>query len=126
MEKIFHKKTLIGIRFGKMPKGTVPVTQESQPLQMLTLKHQKGTYLKAHMHKSKKRVTKNLQECLIVLKGRIKIDLYGKDKKLFKSIFLNQGQVFILLSGGYGIHVMKDAELIEVKNGPFIEDKILI
>lgn len=126
MEKIYYKKTLIGIRFGPMPKGTSPVTEPHEQLQMLTLNHRKGTYLKAHMHAPMKRITTRLQECLIVRKGRIKIDLYSPEKNLFKSIFLNPGQVFILLNGGYGIHMMKDAELIEVKNGPFLEDKVLI
>ena len=126
MDKIFYKKILVGIRIRSMPKGTAPVTDQKEPLQMLTLKHPKGKYLLAHMHAPKKRTTSRLQECLIVRKGRVKIDLYGSDKKMFRSIFLNAGEAFILMNGGYGIHIMKDAEMVELKNGPFIEDKVLL
>jgi len=126
MDSIYYKKTLVGIRIKKMGKGTVPVTPPQEPLQMLTLKHPKGKYLLAHMHAPKKRTTTRLQECLVVKKGRIKIDLYSPDKKLFKKIFLNAGEAFILMNGGYGIHVIRDAEMMELKNGPFKEDKVLL
>ncbi len=95
-------------------------------MQLVTLKHSKGTYLKAHYHKPKKRVTEQLQECLIVKRGKVKIDLYYVNNIYFKYIILNEGDVLILVNGGYGIHLLVDSELIEVKNGPFIEDKVLI
>lgn len=126
MEKIYFGKTLVGIRIKKMGPGTVPITEPEEFLQMLTLKHPKGKYLLAHTHEPKKRSTTALQECLVVMKGRIKIDLYNPQKKLFKKIFLNAGESFILLNGGYGIHVLKDAEMMEFKNGPFKEDKVLL
>lgn len=126
MENIIYKNTLIGIRVKKLPDGSKPLTDSKEPLQVVSLKHPKGKYLLAHAHSPKKRVTHSLQECLIIKKGKVKIDLYSPDKKLFKRIYLNQGDLFILMNGGYGIHMMEDSELIEVKNGPFVEDKILI
>ena len=126
MEEIFYKETLVGIRVSAIPKGTAPVTDEREPLQMLTLKHPKGTYLKAHMHAPKERTTARLQECLIVRTGTIEIDLYEPGGEQFKTITLSPGEAFILLRGGYGIRVTEDAELIEVKNGPYLEDKILL
>ncbi|KKQ96658.1 MAG: hypothetical protein UV74_C0010G0004 [Candidatus Woesebacteria bacterium GW2011_GWB1_43_14] len=126
MEKIFYKKTLIGIRIKKIPKGSVPLTDGKEPLQLVSLKHPKGSYLKAHIHEPKKRVTRSLQECLIVKKGKIRLDLYGRDKKKFKRLFLKAGESFILMNGGIGIHLLEDSECLEVKNGPFVEDKVLI
>lgn len=126
MEKIFYKKLLVGVRITKIAKGSIPVTDGKEPLQMVTLKHPKGAYLKAHAHKPRRRTTTRLQETLIVKKGTVKIDLYGPDKKKFKTLSLREGQVFILMNGGYGIHILKNAELIEVKNGPFLEDKVLL
>ena len=126
MEKYFHKKKLIGIKVSTIPKGSIPLTDGKEPLQLVTLKHPKGIYLKAHMHKPKKRTTSELQEVLIIKKGSAKIDLYGLDKKKFKTISLKEGQFFILMRGGYGIHVTKNSEYIEVKNGPFLEDKVLL
>lgn len=126
MDRIYHYKKLIAIRIKNIPKGSMPVTEGSEPLQLVTLKHPKGTYLKAHTHIPKRRVTERLQECLTVRKGKIKLDLYDEDKKLFRKITLQEGQTLIIVRGGYGIHLLENSELVEVKNGPFLEDKVLI
>jgi len=126
VEKIFYKNNLVAIWIKDIPDGSIPMTDPKEPLQLVTLKHPKGTYLKAHTHKPKKRVTQKLQECLFVKKGEVTVDLYDADKTYFKSISLKPGHSLVLICGGYGIHLIKDSELIEIKNGPFIEDKILI
>lgn len=126
MEKFFYKKKLVGVKIITVPSGSIPATNEKESLQLLTLKHPKGTYLKAHLHSPGKRVTNRLQECWIVRKGKVRFDLYGPDKRFFKYIFLTQGQAFILIAGGIAIHFIDDAEIFEVKNGPFKEDKVLI
>lgn len=126
MDKIFYKGKLIGFRLRVLPRGSIPITDEKEPLQVVGLQHPKGAYLKAHMHAPRKRMTAYLQECLVVKKGKIKLDLYGPDKKFFKFIYLSAGESFVLMQGGVGIHILKDAEMIEVKNGPFKEDKVLI
>lgn len=126
MEQIFHKKTLVGIRVSSFKAGTRPITKESEPLQLIALKHPRGAYLKAHYHAPKKRITSKLQECLIVRKGKIKIDLYDSRHRYIRALILKTGEAFILLNGGYGIHIQENAELIEVKNGPFKKDKVLI
>jgi len=126
MEKFFFKKTLVAVKFTKIHKGSNPLTDPDQSLQLVTLKHPRGSYLKAHMHKPQKRITRSLQECLIVKKGKIRLDLYSPTKILFKNTYLIEGQALILLTGGYGIHLVEDSELFEIKNGPFIVDKILI
>jgi hypothetical protein len=126
MEKIYFRKTLIAIRIKKIPNGSIPVTEPSQFLQMVTLKHPRGTYLKAHKHIPRQRITQRLQECLVVKKGKIKIDLYSPNDKLFRQVFLGVGEALIMVNGGYGIHLLKNSEIFEIKNGPFIEDKILI
>lgn len=126
MEKIFHAHILIAIRIKKIPEGSIPLTPGDQPLQVVTLKHPQGTYLKAHKHLPRQRITSRLQECLVVKKGKIKIDLYAPDDKLFKHLYLSLGEALILVNGGYAIHFLKNSEIFELKNGPFIEDKVLI
>lgn len=127
MEKIYYENVLVGIRIREIKKeGSIPVTDAKEALQLVTLKHPKGTFLKAHLHIPQKRVTQRLQESLVVRKGRIKVELYTTQKKYFKSILLKPGEVFILLNGGYSLRMMQDSEIIELKNGPFKEDKELI
>lgn len=126
MTKYYFKKTLIGIKISNITEGSTPITPPDQPLQIVTLKHKKGIYLKAHMHTPKERKTQRLQECILVKKGKIKIELYTTDKKYVQSLFLKEGQIFLLVDGGYGIHILEDCEMFEFKNGPFVEDKHLI
>lgn len=126
MDKIFYKDTLIGIRLSVFPQGSVPHTDPSEALGLLTLRHKKGAVLRAHMHKPVKRTTASLQECFIVKKGKVRVDLYGPDKKFFRYIYLKGGQAFLAIAGGHNFHFLEDSELFEVKNGPFKEDKVLI
>ena len=123
---IKYKNKLVAIFLGKFPKGSIPQTDGQEPLQLVTLKHPKGKYLLAHTHRPMPRKTAKMQECIIVKKGKIRVDLYGPDKKMFKKVTMKAGDLLILLNGGYGIHILEDAEMIELKNGPFVEDKVLI
>ena len=111
------------MRLSIMPKGSVSHTDGKQSLELLTLKYPRGSYLKAHIHLPRKKTNRHLQECFIVRKGRVRMDLYGPDKKFFKHIYLKTGQLFIALAGGHGFRIMEDTEIIELKNGPFIDDK---
>lgn len=126
MEKFYYKKTLIGIRVSKFPKGSTPQTDPKEPVGILTFKHPKGSHFQRHTHKPVKRITPRLEECFIVRKGRIKINLYGPDKRYFKSIYLKTGQAFLTVAGGHEITVLEDCEMFEVKNGPYKNDKVFI
>ncbi len=126
MEKIIHGKLLYGLRIKNIPNGSVPQTGDKEALQLVSLKHPKGATLAAHMHRPTKRLTKRLQEGLVILKGKIRLDLYTDNKKFFKRLFLSEGQVYIAMKGGLCIHILHDAEILEFKNGPFVDDKVLI
>jgi len=126
MEQIFHDGTLIGLLLMSFDDGTSPITDAPGALQVLTLKHPKGTVLAAHTHTPTERTTASLQECVVVKSGEITVDLYSPNKILFRKIKLTQGQAFLCLNGGLGIHMDEDSELFEFKNGPFVEDKELI
>lgn len=127
LEKFYYKNSLIAIRITRFSKGSVPHTEPQEPLGLLTLGHPKGSYLKAHIHRPKKRITnQRLQECFVVKKGKVRVDLYGPDKKFFKYLYLKQGQALLTVNGGHGFHILEDCEIFEVKNGPYIEDKDFI
>ncbi|MBI5045428.1 MAG: hypothetical protein HZC14_00220 [Candidatus Niyogibacteria bacterium] len=126
VEKIFYKNILAAIRVKALPKGSVPVTSDAEFLQLLTLKHKKGYQIKPHAHISKRRITKMLQECLVVRRGKIRVDFYAPNKKIFKYVYVKAGEALIILRGGHGVRVMQDAEIFELKNGPFVDDKVFI
>jgi len=126
MEKFYYKKILIGIRISKFLRGSTPQTDLEEPVGILTFKHPKGSHFQPHIHKPVKRITPHLEECFIVRKGRIKINLYGPDKRYFKSIYLKAGQAFLTVKGGHEITVLEDCEMFEIKNGPYKNDKVFI
>lgn len=126
MEKIIHNNILIAIRVKRLKNGSIPITTPDDPLQIITHKHSKNHYIKAHIHVPKARSTQKLQECLVVKKGKLKVNLYAPKRKFFKYIYLTAGETLVLIDGGWSVHMLKDSEFIEIKNGPFIEDKLLI
>lgn len=123
---IDRKNILIGLLSSALGHGTDPVTGPEEPLQVLGIKHLKGAEVAAHRYLPKRRVTDLLQKCLIVRDGRVRATLYGTDDKPFQKITLKSGDVFVLLRGGYHLKFLSDTDMIEVKNGPHYEDKILL
>lgn len=117
----------MGIKISRLPLGSIPATDPRLPLQVVTLKHPKGVLLQAHLHK-KRPISASISEtCFVVRKGKIRLDLYSPEKSFIKFIILKEGQVFISTNGsGHSIKMLDDVEVLEIKNGPFEEDKILI
>ncbi len=128
MENIYHHDVLVGIKISTIESGSLPITKENESLQLVTLKHPKGAYLKAHYHSASNVVAAKVQESLFCRKGKVKLDVFGLGPKppLVQEVVLEEGEMFILLNGGYGITLLEDSELIEHKNGPFMNDKIMI
>ena len=126
MDKIFYKKDLLGIRIKKIQAGSTPVTDGKGSLEIVTIKHKKGHAVLPHAHKRTKRTTKTLQECIVVLKGKVRVDLYGKSTKVLKRVHVKAGEAFLTVSGGHAVHFLEASEVIEAKNGPFKNDKMPI
>ncbi|MDO8594538.1 MAG: hypothetical protein Q7R93_03415 [bacterium] len=124
MDKIFHNGKLVAVRVRRFQDGIVPATGESDPLQLLTQKRPKGHVVKPHTHTPKKRVTALLQEGLIVIKGKIRVDLYGSDKKCFRKLMVKEGEAIVFFGIPHAVHFLEDSLAYEVKNGPFIDDKV--
>ena len=72
-------------------------------------------------HKHNKRMTKILvtTEVLIILKGTLRVDFYKTNKEYLFSKKIYAGDIIMLVNGGHGFKVLKDIEMIEVKQGPY-------
>jgi hypothetical protein len=126
MEKFYHNKLVVGIKLDRFTEGTNTVTSATESLQLLIHNFKKGKEIKSHYHKPTRRYTEKLQECLVVKKGEISVQLYSMSGEKIDTLVLSAGEVFILLNGGWGITVNKDSEFVEIKNGPFLEDRVNI
>ena len=66
---------------------------------------------------------------MFIKKGILKVKFYDKkNKDLKKDRILKKNDIILLLKGGHGFEVIKDIEMIEVKQGPYVksQDKVLI
>ena len=83
------------------------------------LPHKKGSKIKSHFHIKIDRKITLTQEVLLMKKGKVRVDLYTKEKKHLASRELGTGDLIFLCSGGHGFEVLEDTEMIEVKQGPY-------
>lgn len=61
----------------------------------------------------------------MVFSGKVQVDIYH-DRERIETLQLTAGQGIMMIDGGMGIKVLKDAEMMEFKNGPFQDDKVPI
>ncbi len=128
VEKIYHKKKLYALivkaKFRKK-KGISFFTPNYTNQQFGYMKHDKGYLIKPHKHK--KRTTKIFYttEVIILFKGRLRVDFYDQKKKYLFSKIIKEKDIIMLVHGGHGFKVLKNIEMIEVKQGPYskIKDK---
>ena len=129
IEKIKYKKKLYALIVrGKYrnKKGISFFTPKEATQQFGYLKHKKGHIIQPHQHR--KRLTKIMAttEVILLLKGSIKVDFYDEQKKYLFSKILKEKDIVMLVNGGHGFKVIKDVEMIEVKQGPYhlLKDKV--
>jgi mannose-6-phosphate isomerase-like protein (cupin superfamily) len=65
------------------------------------------------------RTIDSTQEVLFIRSGRVRVDLYGEDRGYRSSLELGAGDVIFLASGGHGFEILDDADIVEVKQGPY-------
>ena len=54
-----------------------------------------------------------------MLKGKLRIDFYNDKKKYLFSKKIYARDIIMLVNGGHGFKVLKDIEMIEIKQGPY-------
>ena len=90
------------------------------------MKHKKNHIIKPHKHN--KRLTRILRttEVILLLKGTLRVDFYNDKYKYLFSKKINERDIIMLIHGGHGFKVLKNVEMIEVKQGPYslASDKI--
>ena len=129
VEKIIHKKKLLALIVrGKYrnKKGITFFTPNESTQQFGYMKHNKKHIVRPHLHK--KRLTKiyHTTEVILLMKGILRVDLYSQFKKYLFSKILKEKDIIMLVHGGHGFKVLKNVEMLEIKQGPYnlIKDKI--
>ena len=91
------------------------------------MKHKKNYIILPHKHNKRKNsaIAKidTTTEVLIILKGILRVDFYNQKEKYLFSKKLYANDMIMLSSGGHGFKILKDVEMIEVKQGPYFISK---
>jgi len=91
--------------------------------QLAYMNRSKGYKIKPHIHKKNNKMTTYTQEVLFIKSGKVRVDFYDESKNYVISKILNSGDIILLSEGGHGFEFLDDAEIIEVKQGPYDKDK---
>lgn len=72
-----------------------------------------------HVHNLVERRVELTQEVLIVRSGKVRVDFYDDNRNYIESRIIQTGDVCLLANAGHGFKVLEQAEMIEVKQGPY-------
>ena len=128
IEKVLYKNKLFALIVRKQfrkKSGINFFTLKESTQQFGFIKHKKNHIIKPHKHN--KRLTKILRttEVILLLKGTLRVDFYNDKNKYLFSKIINERDIIMLVHGGHGFKILKNAEMIEVKQGPYLaSDKI--
>ena len=124
IENISHNGQLISviIRSQYNAEGIKFFTPDNFSQQLAYMNREKSYTIPPHVHNPVKREVSYTQEVLFIKSGKVRVDYFSDDKNYLESRILNQGDVVLLSGGGHGFYMLEDSEIIEVKQGPYVQD----
>lgn len=124
IKKIEHNREIVALivshRFNE--PGVHFFTPDHFSQQLAYLSHPAGKVITPHVHNKVSREVLRTQEVLLVKRGKLRVDLYSKEREYLESHILEGGDVIMLASGGHGFEVLEEVEMFEVKQGPYSAD----
>ena len=128
LEEIKHNDSLLAIIISANYKkdGISFFTPQDFSQQLGYMNRPKGYLIEPHVHNLVERKVTLTQEVLYIKSGKVRVDFYNDDQKYLESRIVETGDVILLAAGGHGFEMLEDAEMIEIKQGPYCgdEDKI--
>jgi hypothetical protein len=125
IEYVKNKNNILAIiiRDSFSKEGIEFFTPDDYSQQVGYMKRPKGYCIKPHIHYQIPRTVSTLQEVLLIKKGKVRVDFYDAKKEYLISEILLKGDLIILVSCGHGFSMLEESEIIEVKQGPYMEEK---
>ncbi len=112
---------IIGANYNK--NGIEFFTPDDFSQQLGYINHSAGHIILPHTHNIVPREVTLTQEVLYIKKGEVRVDFYNDNQTYLESTILKQGDVILLAAGGHGFEMIKETEMIEIKQGPYLEEQ---
>lgn len=124
IENIINNKKILAIilRSNYKTRGIKFFTPNEFSQQLGYMNRPKGYKIIPHLHKEIHRNVKFTNEVLLIKTGKVRVDFYDEKKIYLKSKILKKGDVILLVTGGHGFEMLEKSEMIEVKQGPYLDD----
>ena len=122
IEKIQNQKKLYALIVRsrcRKKKGINFFTDKNATQQFGYMNHKKDHIILPHRHNKRQSKILLTTEVIIILKGMLRVDFYSDKEKYLFSKRLYSNDIIMLSSGGHGFKVLKDTQMIEVKQGPY-------
>lgn len=121
IKKVINNKKLIALIIFKRfkSKGIKFFTDKDSPQQIGYMNRPKNYIVKPHKHLKVLRKINKTQEILFIRRGKVKVDLYTDKGKFISGHTLSSGDIIFLASGYHGLKMLKQTEIVEVKQGPY-------
>lgn len=124
IERIEHDNILLAliIKASFKKNGIEFFTPSDFSQQLGYMNRPKGYVIDPHVHNLVERKVTLTQEVLYIKSGIVRIDFFTNQQNYLESRVVEKGDVVLLASGGHGFEMLEDAEMIEVKQGPYCGD----
>ena len=114
------------IRYEFEFEGIQFFTPNEFPQQLGYMKREKGYLINAHKHRNSEVLVTKLFETLIVKSGSARVSFFDENDLHFQDTVIKRGDVILFTGYGHSFEMLEETEIIEVKQGPYLEDKIFI
>ena len=120
-EQIEYDNTILGIIIRKdyHKDGISFFTPDTFSQQLGYMNRVTSYVIPPHVHNLVLRQVELTQEVLIVRSGVVRVDFYSDKRVYLESRIIREGDVCLLAHGGHGFKILEQAEMIEVKQGPY-------
>lgn len=95
-------------------------TPDDYGQQLGYMRHPAQHVIAAHVHHEIERTVRSTLEVLLIRSGTVRVDLFDDDLVHVAVRVLTDGDVIMLVAGGHRFEMLTQAEMIEVKQGPFL------
>ena len=122
VEQISHEGVLLAVilRHQFREPGTHFFTPDELSQQLGFLSLPEGQLIEPHTHAEAPRTVVRTQEALVILRGRLRVDLYTSGRTYLESRILEAHDTVLLVAGGHGFKVLDAVEMLEIKLGPYL------